>query len=86
MSQPKAYICAVLMQHENKQESRLLTDLVAAASEEEALVKAAVLAHPGGHDNWTVLSREVRELDRDTIERVAAKVLGAGGTPGGGPA
>ena len=79
MSQPKAYICAVLMQHENKQESRLLTNLVAAASEEEALVKAAVLAHPGGHDNWTVLSREVHELDRDTIQSVAALVLGTGG-------
>ncbi len=84
MSQAKAYICAVLMQHENKQESRLLTDLVAAANEEEALVKAAVLAHPGGHDSWTVLSREVSELDRDTLERVAARVLGDVATKDGG--
>ena len=76
MSQ-KAYICVVLMQHENNQESRLLTDLVAAPDEEQALVKASVLAHPGGHDNWTVLSREVHELDRETLQTVAAQVLGA---------
>ena len=80
MSQTKAYVCVVLMQHENNQESRLLADLVAANSEEEALVKASILAHPGGHDNWTVLSREVQELDRDTLQSVAAQVLGDGGT------
>ena len=79
--QPRAYVCVVLMQHDNKQESRILTELVAAAGEEEALVRAAVLAHPGGgHDNWTVLSREVHEVDRDTLERVAARVLGGGQT------
>jgi hypothetical protein len=83
MSQPKAYVCVVLMQHENNQENRLLTDLVAAASEEEALVKASILAHPGGHDNWTVLSREVQELDRDTLSHVAAQVLGDGGADAG---
>ena len=89
MSQPKAFICVVLMQHDTKQESRLLTDLVAAPNEEEALVKASVLAHPGaaGHDNWTVLSREVQEVDRDTLSRVAAQVLGTGGpAESGGPA
>lgn len=83
MSQSKAYICVVLMQHENKNESRLLTDLVAAPDEEQALVKAAVLAHPGGHDHWTVLSREVQEIDRDTLSSVAAQVLGSGGPSGG---
>lgn len=75
MSQQRAYVCVVLMQHDNKQESRLLTELVAAASEEEALVKASVLAHPGGHDHWTVLSREVQEIDRDTLQRVSSQVL-----------
>lgn len=84
MSQPKAFICVVLMRHENNHESRLLTDLVAAPGEEEALVKASVLAHPGGHDHWTVLSREVHEVDRDTLERVAAQVLGGGATDSGG--
>ena len=76
MTQAKAYICVVLMQHENNQESRLLTDLVAAPDEEQALVKASLLAHPGGHDNWTVLSKEVHEVDRDTLRRAAAEVLG----------
>ena len=78
MSQPKAYICVVLMQHDNQHESRLLTDLFAAPDEEQALVKASVLAHPGGHDRWTVLSREVHEIDRDTLASVAAQVLGNG--------
>jgi hypothetical protein len=84
MSQPKAFICAVLMQHDNKQESRLLTDLVVAPDEEQALVKVSLLAHPGGHDNWTVLSKEVHEVDRDTLRRVAAEVLGWNDAAGAG--
>ena len=84
MSQAKAYICVVLMQHENTHESRLLTDLVAAPDEEQALVKASLLAHPGGHDNWTVLSKEVHEVDRDTLRRAAAEVLGWGDAAGAG--
>ena len=84
MSQPKAFICAVLMQHDNKQESRLLTDLVVAPDEEQALVKASLLAHPGGHDNWTVLSKEVHEVDRDTLRRAAAEVLGWNDAAGAG--
>ena len=83
MSRAKAYICVVLMQHDNKQESRIRAELVAAPDEEQALVRVSALAHPGGgggHDNWTVLSREVQELDRDTLQRVAAQVLGDGGT------
>jgi len=84
MSQPKAFICAVLMQHDNKQESRLLTDLVVASDEEQALVKASLLAHPGGHDNWTVLSKEVHEVDRDTLRRAAAEVLGWADSAGAG--
>ena len=84
MSQPKAFICAVLMQHDNKQESRLLTDLVVAPDEEQALVKTSLLAHPGGHDNWTVLSKEVHEVDRDTLRRAAAEVLGGTGSAGAG--
>ena len=86
MSQPKAFICAVLMQHDNKQESRLLTDLVVAPDEEQALVKLSLLAHPGGHDNWTVLSKEVHEVDRDTLRRVAAEVLGWSDSAGAGTA
>jgi hypothetical protein len=84
MSQPKAFICAVLMQHDNKQESRLLTDLVVAPDEEQALVKVSLLAHPGGHDNWTVLSKEVHEVDGDTLRRVAAEVLGWNDAAGAG--
>ncbi len=84
MSQAKAYICVVLMQHENKHDSRLLTDLVAAPDEEQALVKASLLAHPGGHDNWTVLSKEVHEVDRDTLRRAAAEVLGWNDAAGAG--
>ena len=76
MSQAKAYICVVLMRHESNQENRVLTDLVVATDEEQALVRAALLAHPGGHDQWSVLSREVRALDEETLERAAAEVLG----------
>ena len=84
MTQAKAYICVVLMQHENNHESRLLADLVAAPDEEQALVKASLLAHPGGHDNWTVLSKEVHEVDRDTLRRAAAEVLGWNDAAGAG--
>lgn len=84
MTQAKAYICVVLMQHENKHENRLLAELVAAPDEEQALVKASLLAHPGGHDNWTVLSKEVHEVDRDTLRRAAAEVLGWNDAAGAG--
>jgi hypothetical protein len=80
MSQAKAYVCVVLMQHQNTHEYRLLTDIAIAPSEEEALIKATLLAHPpdGGPDNWVALSREVQEMDRETLERAAAEVLGWG--------
>ncbi len=76
MSQAKAYICVVLMQHESTHENRVLTDLIVAPGEEEALVKVTLLAHPSGHDKWSVLSKEVREIDRETLERAAAEALG----------
>lgn len=82
MSRAKAYICVVLMQHENTHEHRILTDLVVAPGEAEALIKAALLAHPSGHDNWSVLSREVQELDREALERAAAEVLDRGTADG----
>lgn len=84
MSQMKAYICVVQMQHEKTHEHRLVTDLCVAPSEEEALIKAALLAHPSGHDNWTVLSREAQELDREKLERAAAEVLGGSASMSGG--
>lgn len=78
MSHAKAYVCSILMQHKKSCEYRLLTDLAVAPTEEEALVHAALLAHPGhgGIDDWIILNKQVQELDREAIERAASEVLG----------
>ena len=77
-SKAKAYICSILMQHKDTQEYRLLADIAVARSEEEALVQATLMAHPGqgGYDNWVALNKQVQELDREAIERAAREVLG----------
>lgn len=72
----KAFICVVLMQHEETHEHRILTELVVAKSEADALIKATLLAHPSGHDKWSVLSKEVAEVDSEALERAAVEVLG----------
>lgn len=76
MGHAKAFICVSMMQNEKTSEHRILADLVVAPSNEEALIKATVLTHPSGHDNWSVLSKEVKEVDSETLEQVANEVLG----------
>ena len=78
MSQAKAYVCSILMQHKDTNEYRLLTDLAVAPGEQEALIQATLIAHPGqgGYDNWIVLNKQVQELDREALERAAREVLG----------
>jgi hypothetical protein len=71
----KAFICVVLMQHEVTHEHRILTELAVAESEADALIKATLLAHPSGHDKWSVLSKDVSEVDPEALERAAVEVL-----------
>ena len=72
------YVLLLHMQHSKTGEHRLLTSVEIASSEEEALLKASLLAHPGQGqvDNWNVLSRHVEEVDREVLERAATEVLG----------
>ena len=78
MNRPKMFVLILLAQHAKTGEQRLTARALVATDEEEALVKASLLAHPGegSADNWAVLSRRVEEVDRDVLEQAAAEVLG----------
>ena len=78
MSQAKMYVLSLLMRHSKTGEHRLVTDVDIAAGEQEALIKASLLAHPGQGevDHWTVLRKQVEEVERGLIERAATDVLG----------
>jgi hypothetical protein len=80
VSEAKLYVLLLHMRHIKTNEHRYVMSAEVAAGEEEALIKASLLAHPGqgSFDNWTVLSRHVEEIDRAVLERAAREVLGWG--------
>jgi hypothetical protein len=78
MSRANMYVLSSFMRHDQTGEYRMLINIEVAASEEEASVKASLMAHPGQgeKDHWIVLSRHVEAVERETLERAAREVLG----------
>jgi hypothetical protein len=78
VTRPKLYVLAAHLLNCRTGEHRFLTGAEVVAGEEEAAIRAALLAQPeNGHaEDWDVLSSHVEEIDRKVLERAAEEVLG----------